>query len=298
MTRPEVRRALGLVALAVALAVVCTGLGLWQYQRHTERSAAIALVQANYHADPVPLADVLASPDDALAPGAVWTPVRVTGRYLAGDTVLLRNRPVEGRPALHVLVPFLVTGPTGDGAGGTGDSGSGDGGAEDGAAGEGAVLVVDRGWVPGEAEAADAPPPAGTVEVVVRLRAQEPASRRDAPPGQVQSVSVPQVLAAAALPAGTPAYRAYGALVSETPSADRPLGALPRPSIDPGSHLSYAMQWWTFALGSLVGFTVLARRELAVPAAGDRPAPPRAPRRRRGPSAEDVEDALIDAQLR
>ena len=44
MTRPEVRRAAGLVAVAVVLALVCTGLGYWQWLRHEHRSAAIALV--------------------------------------------------------------------------------------------------------------------------------------------------------------------------------------------------------------------------------------------------------------
>ena len=117
----------------------------------------------------------------------------------------------------------------------------------------------------------------------------------------MQAISVAQVLAAGGTdgrPDPTPAFRAYGALVDEDPAPERPLGALPRPSTDPGSHLSYALQWWTFALGSLVGFSILARRELVAPA---EPAPddvPVPPRRRRGPSAEDVEDALIDAQLR
>ncbi len=110
---------------------------------------------------------------------------------------------------------------------------------------------------------------------------------------------MPQVLDAAGLDPATPTWGAYGALVSEDPAAARPLGALPRPSTDPGSHLSYALQWWTFALGSLIGFSILARRELVAPAAAaPDAADPVPPRRRRGPSAEDVEDALIDAQLR
>ena len=285
MNRPEVRRAAALVAAAVGLALVCTVLGSWQWQRHHERSAAIALVEANYHADPVPLAEVLQSPGDTLADDKVWTPVRVTGRYRPEQTVLLRNRPVESRPGYHVLVPFVVAG--------------GETAADDEAAADdgGGVLLIDRGWVPTDVSPDDAPPPAGDVEVVVRLRADEPPSGRDAPAGQVQAIAVPQVLAAAGADPGTPTYRAYGALVREEPAAERPLGALPRPSTDPGSHLSYALQWWTFALGSLVGFSILARRELVAPA---EPAPgePGPPRRRRGPSAEDVEDALIDAQLR
>ncbi len=279
MTRPEVRRAAGLVGVAVLLALACTGLGYWQWVRHADRAAAITLVESNYTADPVPLADVLGAPGTSLADDDVWTPVRVTGTYQPERTVLLRNRPADGQPALHVLVPFVVA-----------DAGE--------AAGDGAVLVVDRGWVPTDVSPAEAPPPAGEIELVVRLRADEPASSRDAPAGQVQAIAVPQVLDAAGLDPGTPTWGAYGALVSEEPAAERPLGALPRPSTDPGSHLSYALQWWTFALGSLIGFSILARRELVAPAEATPETEPVPPRRRRGPSAEDVEDALIDAQLR
>jgi cytochrome oxidase assembly protein ShyY1 len=294
-TSGPVRRALTLVAVAVGVAVVCSMLGLWQWHRHEDRSAAIAVVEANYEADPVPLDALLASPDAGLSTGDVWRPVRVTGRYDTDRTVLLRNRPVDGRPAFHVLVPFRVAQPSGDDA----------------------VLVVDRGTISTDQRAADVPPPEGDVELVVRLRADEPASSRDAPTGQVQAISVAQVLAAGAGVAAdagstadasaadgadgrseeTPAYDAYGALVSEDPAPADPLGPLPRPSTDPGSHLSYAFQWWTFALGALIGFSVLARRELTSPTDGDG-APPTTPRRRRAPSAEEIEDALIDAQLR
>ena len=282
--RAATRRAAGLVGVAVGLAVVCTLLGLWQWQRHESRSAAIAVVESNFSADPVPLDAVLDSPADPLGEDDVWRPVRVTGRYDAGATVLLRNRPVNGRPAFHVLAPFVVDRPDGTEA----------------------VLVVDRGAITTDQDADDAQPPAGRVELVVRLRADEPASARDAPAGQVQAISVAQVLeaggvveAGGVLEAGddVPAYHAYGALVSENPAAAVALGPLPAPSTDPGSHLSYALQWWTFALGSLIGFSVMARRELT--AGEDEPgADPVPPRRRRTPSAEDVEDALIDAQLR
>jgi cytochrome oxidase assembly protein ShyY1 len=289
------RRAAGLVAVAVALAAVCTVLGLWQWHRHETRDAAIAVVKANYGADPVPLQDVLSSRSDPLGADEVWRQVRVTGRYDTDATVLLRNRPVAGQPSFHVLVPLVTRAPDGS---------------------EG-VLVVDRGWIPDDLDPADVAPARGDVEVVVRLRQDEPPSDRDAPAGQVQAIAVDQVLAAGATgdAADLPAYAAYGAMVSEDPAGRGRLGALPRPSTDPGSHLSYAMQWWTFALGSLVGFSIMARRELAdaaADAAADEdatgtgtntggtasPAATAATaRRRRARSAEDEEDALIDAQL-
>jgi cytochrome oxidase assembly protein ShyY1 len=294
---PHVRRALTLVLLALVLAVACTFLGRWQWNRHVARDALIRTVEQNYGAEPVALDEVLGAVDGELDAGAVWRRVVVTGRYEEDATVLLRNRPVGGRPGYHVLVPLVV-----------------EQGGE-----PGAVLVVDRGYVPmgtdGSA-AVDVPaPPRGSVEVTVRLRLDEPAGR-SAGAGQVQAISVAQVLAQApdgAAVANASTYRAYGVLADEDPAPDVALLPLEPPSTDPGSHLSYAFQWWTFGLGALVGFSVLARREIiegaeGLPGTGPDdagppttdapPRPPRAPRsprRPRTPSDEDVEDALLDA---
>ncbi|MDM7830953.1 SURF1 family cytochrome oxidase biogenesis protein [Cellulomonas edaphi] len=283
---PALRRAVGLCLLAVALATACVFLGRWQWNRHTYRDAQIAIVNENFGADPVPLSTVL-TPDQPLAGDQVWRPVLVTGHYEPDRTVELRNRPADGIPAYHVLVPFVVD-----------DSSAGTAATPTDA---GTVLVVDRGWVAtGEDASADvvAPaPPAGDVTITVRLRASEPDSRRKAPPGQVQAIAVDEVLDVAGIDA--PTWQVYGGLESESPApADVP-GTLPEPSTDPGSHLSYAFQWWVFALGSLVGFTWMARRELREAADQERVPADRAPRkpRRKEGRAEADEDALVDAQL-
>ncbi|WP_249670859.1 SURF1 family cytochrome oxidase biogenesis protein [Cellulomonas wangleii] len=283
------RRAVGLVVLAVAVSLTCTFLGRWQWNRHVARDAAIAVVEANYAAPPADLADVVADPDAPLPEADAWRSVEVRGRYVPDAAVLLRNRPVvPGTPGYHVLVPLVVQ-----------DAAPGSFGAPVDA---GRVLVVDRGWVPTGADGSvdvDVPaPPAGDVTVTVRLRPGEPVSSRSAPDGQVQAIAPTQVLAAAGVD-GEP-YAAYGGLVREDPAADEPLGALAAPSTDPGSHLSYAFQWWVFALGGLVAFSVAARREwVAARALGDAaPAPhPARPRRARGRDEID-EDAEIEAQQR
>jgi cytochrome oxidase assembly protein ShyY1 len=269
-----------MVLLAVSLCVACTFLGRWQWHRHIARDAEIAVIEGSYDADPVPLDTLLASPDARLAGHDVWRPVTVVGHYDARATALLRNRPVDG-PGFHVLVPFMI-----------------DAGATGSRQGAPQVLVVDRGWVPmgddGDRPTAVPAPPRGKVTIVVRLRAGEPPSDRGAPRGDVQAISVNQVLTAGGIhPSEVRAFDAYGAAASERPAARHAIGLLPKPSVDPGSHLSYAFQWWTFAAGSLVGFSVLARRELVEQDATE-PAPARRPRRY---SAEDAEDALIDSQL-
>lgn len=297
--QPRTRRQWATLAVGVlVLVALCLVAGRWQWNRYVAREAQIAQIEANYSATPVPVADVLGSPGADLDEQDVWRPVTLEGRYEPDATVLLRNRPVGGSPGFHVLVPF-VTDPTP-------------------AAPDGLVVVVDRGFVPLGTDAVtpgDLPaPPAGEVEATVTLRADEPASGRDAPEGQVQAISTAQVLAAGpdgAAWADGRTVGAYGQLRADVPAAAEVLETLPKPDTDPGSHLSYAFQWGVFAIGAVAGFWLLVRRdrrdargEAVTLTAGDLLASQdpsaarsrREPRSRR-PSAEDEEDALIDAQL-
>ena len=281
------------VGIAIVFAIACGFLSNWQFTRNEERAAQLALVDANYDADPVPLAEVLA-PGGELAPSDEWTPVVLTGSYLPDEQVLVRNRPHGGTAAFEVLVPFRLD--------------------------DGRILVVDRGWVPpGESQAdPDVVPaaPEGPATVVVRLRPEEavPSSGRSAQDGQVPTLNLGLVDEQVA---GSIELGAYGVLVSEDPAPATAPEPLESPSEDPGPHLSYAIQWILFAV---MGFGFIAyvivterrhRREdaadaaerAAAIAAGETvDAPPASAavanhRRRRAPRDRDAEseDALIDA---
>lgn len=288
----------------VVLASLCLLAGNWQWHRHLSRDARIAVVEANYAAAPVPLGEILSGPGAVLAPSDEWRPVTLRGQYRTQDTVLLRNRPVDGNAGFHVLVPFEMSDPD-------------------------VVIIVDRGFVPvgADSSAPDAVPeaPAGEVTVTARLRLDEAAGTQGAPAGQVQDINTAAVLAAGAEGAAWAQGRtvdAYVGLISEDPAPAQTLVALPQPSTDPGSHLSYAFQWALFAIGAVAGFVVLARRDrrdrmerarAQAQAAGtdvladlpeDTPedvsawlsgAGPRG-RRRSRPSDEEAEDAELDAQ--
>ncbi|WP_286217899.1 SURF1 family cytochrome oxidase biogenesis protein [Paraoerskovia sediminicola] len=271
----------------ILLAAVCLAAARWQWHRYESRNAAIAVVESNYDAAPVPADDLWPAPGEPFDESDEWRSVTMVGTYDPERTVLLRNRPVGGTPGFHVLVPFEVTEGT--------------------SAGD--VVVVDRGFVSWGEDASTpaeiAAPPPGTVAATVRMRPDEPASTRDAAPGQVQAISTDQVLAAA--PGGGDwaegrTTSAYGSLVSEDPAPDTELVGLPAPSTDPGSHLSYTFQWIIFALGAVGGFIILVRRERGPKVvAGDLLDDPdgRAARRRRRaerPTEEDIEDALVEAQ--
>lgn len=265
-------RWLGAFVLALVVAAGCVLLGQWQWDRREERLARNALVTGNYDREPVSLDALVSEPDDPLPQGTEWTPVRLVGTYAGDETRLVRNRPLDGRSGYHVLVPLETQ--------------------------DGDVLLIDRGWLPaGQTGAAPehvpAPPP-GQVTVVARLRPAEPAGSRGAPPGQVQTITP----ATAGIDSEGLVENAYGVLAQETPAPSEALRAIPRPQIDEGPHLSYALQWFVFAL---LGFIALGwaanqeRRALAEAsgtAAPPKPARERKPLRERGDA--DVEDEILD----
>lgn len=260
-------RWLGGLALAVVLAAVCVLLGTWQWDRREQAAARDAPVVANYEAAPVPADEVLTGElaDGVLAEAAEWTPVTARGTYLADETLLVRNRPLNGQPGYHVLVPLRLA--------------------------SGETLLVDRGWVPtgatGQAPDVVPPPPTGEVELVARLRSPEPPAEREAPRGQLHRIDTRQI--ASILAGEDVVLSAYAVLASERPAPESAPVLLPRPQTSEGPHLSYSLQWFVFAAGVFVAYGVLARRT-----ARDLRAAP-APRPRRRVTAEEEEDALVDA---
>lgn len=259
------------VLIAIGFAVACAFLSNWQFERNESRSEQIALVEQNYDADPVPLAELIGD-DGMLDPDDQWHPVILQGEYLDDEQVLVRNRPHGGTSAFEVLVPFRDD--------------------------DGRVFIVDRGWVPpGDGDAPDAvpAPPAGEVEVTVRLRPGEqlPASGRGAPEGQVPTINLPAI---DALVEGDVIVGAYGQLISENPAGDVALGGFDSPTDDPGPHLSYAIQWILFALMGFIFIGYIIRTEIVKhrEELEDAPAPVRKTRRR--DKDADVEDELLDAR--
>ncbi|KQR85234.1 SURF1 family cytochrome oxidase biogenesis protein [Microbacterium sp. Leaf179] len=282
------------VGVAILFAIACAFLSNWQFSRNAERSEQLELVANNYDAAPVALGDLLA-PGAELTPSDEWRPVRLEGRYLADEELLVRNRAHGGSAAYEQLVPFRLD--------------------------DGRTLLVDRGWLPpGNSQSLpdDIPdPPSGEVTVEVRLRPGEaaPTSGRTAEAGQVPTINLGLV----AEQTGPLEPGAYGLLMSETPApATAPLTVDP-PSNDPGPYLSYAIQWILFALMGFgfITYVIVSERRLrredaedddddVVPAA----APVRAGegRRRVDPVAlhrsrklprdrdADDEDALLDAR--
>lgn len=257
-----IRRWGGYVALTIVFAIACGLLSWWQWTRRTEAVERIDRITANYDA-PAERLDAILPELDAVAPDEEWQPVVLVGEYLADEQLIVRNRPRGGAGGYEVLVPLLLA--------------------------DGSVFVVDRGWLPVgddiEAPSSVPAPPRGEVTVVARLRTGEPEiAGRSAPEGQLATVRLPAVAALLDAPVYT---GMYGLVVTEDPApAEAPALNL-KPSLDEGSHLSYALQWIAFGVLAFVGLGWAVRRERKI-ARGETPV------RRRERDAE-IEDALLDA---
>jgi cytochrome oxidase assembly protein ShyY1 len=243
------REVVSLWVLAVLFASACVMLGRWQLHRYQDKHAKADLVSRNHAVPVVPLEQLLPTTESPLRPGDLYRAVRVSGTYDAQGMRLVRNRPHRGDAAdasfgYEIVVPLVLP--------------------------DGSALLVDRGWIPsgtsGNAPGGqpDVVPgvPGGTVTVVARLRASEPARSQGLPAGQVGSLSVPQL----ARSTGHRTFQAYGALVSESPSlADAPAPPDPvRVDGGEGINASYAVQWAVFALlGLAFPVWVLRRRREA-----------------------------------
>lgn len=267
------RRWAGYLALVVLFAVACSALGTWQLNRRAEALAEVARIDANYDAEAVPVAEALPDPA-AFDVDQRWLVVTLSGEYLADEEVVVRNRPFAGSSGFEVITPFRLD--------------------------DGTVFMVDRGWI---AQGSDgrpseyAAPTAGQVEVEARLKAGEARiAGRTSTGDEFATID----LAELAERVGEPAYTgAYGVLVQSGADASEPPLAAARPVRDEGPHLSYALQWFVFALMAFIGLGWAANQERrALAEASASPDSPKAPRQPRKPPRErrdaDIEDEVLD----
>ncbi|ROQ40974.1 cytochrome oxidase assembly protein ShyY1 [Frondihabitans sp. PhB188] len=270
------RKWVGYFAVAVVFAIVCAFLSHWQWERRGENLALQHTLQANYDAEPVPLADVLTNLD-SYSSADEFKPVTVTGTYLADDFFLARDRSYNGYPGFEVLVPLETS--------------------------TGEVFVIDRGWVP-TGNTHDYPdsipaPPSGTVTVVARLAATEAdvPGRTDIPKTNELAVIKPSTIGERL---GLPTYTAaFGQLKTETPAASTLPKLAQKPSVDYGLNLSYAIQWVMFALAAFGFFIYVIRQEYDARNSDEEDQrwldeERERKRLKRGPDDAEIEDAHLD----
>lgn len=230
-----------LLAVTVALAsLLFVALGVWQLQRLGEVRARNAVLEQRMDAPPVADTDLTAAGGADRVAELAFRSVELAGSYDRSEQILVRSRQHNGHDGFHVVTPLRMDGQP--------------------------AVLVNRGWIPAGVDAepaVDATAPDGRVRVTGILRPSEdpPAlfGARDPAEGRLERafrVDVERI--ARQLP-----YRVaplWLALQDQQPPAGRFPIPVPPPQPDAGPHLSYAIQWFSFALIAVVGYVAYRRR--------------------------------------
>jgi cytochrome oxidase assembly protein ShyY1 len=214
--------------LVIVLAATFVALGIWQYNRNSEKQDKVKAAKAAYAAPAPDMSGAGNSPSGSRA--------QASGTFGAKD-VLLRDQPRKGRFGTDVLTPMLLA--------------------------DGTTVLVDRGWVPGIL--ANEPPfitPAPTGPAVARgtVHQSRPLTAQDDVRQIGGDLGVPRVdTAAIAQRLGIDRVRPVWIEAQSLEPAPGP-GApqLPQPPPpDQVNHMEYAIQWWAFALIPLIGWPIV-----------------------------------------
>jgi surfeit locus 1 family protein len=219
------RRDLAGLVVAFLVAAGCVRLGVWQVERlHERRERNAALLAAR-------LRPPLAVGGSLAADSARDRRLHARGVYDYTHERLWHARSYEGVPGVDLVTPLRLV--------------------------DGAAVLVDRGWAPSpdayhvdqrayrEGDSAD----------VLGLGMHAPRARGDVDPAALRD-SVPYPL----LPFVIQQLPASGALYRPLPPG---LIRWPIPQLSDGPHLSYAIQWFSFAVIIGVGSIALARKRAA-----------------------------------
>ncbi|WP_421119661.1 SURF1 family protein [Aquihabitans daechungensis] len=225
----------------LAMVVAFVFAGFWQLNRLQEkrdRNDRVAARTAEAVADAVSLA----RPGDyAGAADLEFRRTTATGTYLADQEVLVRARSRDSAPGSWILTPLQVD--------------------------DGTAVVVNRGWISNGGQFESVPDryraPEGEVTVTGLVRETETRGRfgpKDPTTGTLENLAradiarLDQQVEADVLPFYLQLQEQDPAVTPEDP---RPV---PAPDLDEGPHLSYALQWFTFALMTVIIYPLILRR--------------------------------------
>ncbi len=231
-----VRRLL-VIAAPVAI-LVMVGLGFWQLERLATRRAVNAAILARRDLPAINLnAEGAADP-----PALEYRAVVARGTYDPAGEVYWRNQEYDGAPGMHVITPLKLEG--------------------------GGAVLVDRGWLPLtgpiDVDGARFPPPTGPITITGVIRVPPTRTAALSPFDPAPGPGAPPLKAWFWLdPAQIAQQLGYGllpiVLAAEPDTADQWPRAVTLPELDEGSHLGYAIQWFSFAAITTVGLAAYWR---------------------------------------
>lgn len=235
----------------VGMMVLFVRLGFWQLDRHAQKREYNTLLAERWRQEPFDL-NQQALPDDLSA--LEYRRVTASGYFDYANQLVLKSQVYRDAPGIVLVTPFVFA--------------------------DGRAILVARGWAPGEYSAPQRWPeleePAGAPMIgLIRPSQAPPNGDASTPPATPQTewyrIDIP------AIQAQVP-YRLAPAWIQQLPEEGRPLDRLPvreEPlTLDEGNHLSYAVQWFAFAVIAGFGYIMFVRfRERQAALALHNPAP-------------------------
>ncbi len=224
----------GFTVVALVLCALFVRFGAWQWHKGMQREQEWTRFARG--AD-----QVIALGARAVSDVPLFQRVSVTGRLESARQFLLDNRTYRGRAGYEVLTPLTRAGA--------------------------AVLLVDRGWVPFSGSRARLPDIAFEAAAPVTLSgrlAELPspglARGRSAPDARAPWPKVTSYPRAAELGAALGAPLAARILLLDPQAPFGYVRDWQPPGMAPLRHLSYAIQWWSFATLALIVWAVVSTR--------------------------------------
>ncbi len=218
---------------AVAVVVAFVLLGLWQLDRHDQRAARNATVQARAELPAVPVADAVADAEDPA--DLRFRTVTASGTFGDRD-LLVDNRSRDGLPGAWVLTPLALD--------------------------DGSTVVVNRGFQfndDGTVEPVPAPGGRVAIQGTVTTWEGDDCGVRTGPDDVPVGMACLRRTTAEEVFGGEVAPVVVQSQVSDPPAPDL-LAPVPLPELDDGPHRSYAVQWFIFAAIVAIVYPLILRR--------------------------------------
>lgn len=223
-----------LPALLILIVVAVTvRLGFWQRDRAHQKEALQANIARYENASPEP---VTARP--TALKSIEYHRVRAVGRFMPEHAVYLDNRPYQDQPGFYVVMPFALA--------------------------DGGYVLVNRGWLPRNANerTAIAPYATPTGEITIEGIARADASRAFelGQGGSAAHQRIRQNLDVGAYAAETGLPLQPFVIQQTSDDGDKLVRNWPAPTMGVERNYGYMLQWWGMAAAALAFGAYAARR--------------------------------------
>jgi surfeit locus 1 family protein len=261
--------------LVVLGMVLLVRLGYWQLDRLQQKRDFNAMMAERWRSEPLDLNTELLPADPGGFKDLEYRRVSAQGQWDYEHQVLISNQTFQGTGGYVVVTPLVL--------------------------GDNRAVLVARGWIPADlAEPAalaqlDEKGGIGTTTPIIGLARKSqglPGGGISTPPATPQSqwyrIDVPAIQ-------GQMPYQLEPGYLEQMPEPGRTYNAMPIRSepiaLDEGNHLSYAIQWFTFAVVLGFGYIMLVRHRTRLAAGLIKPVDPVGPVGPAPGPAPDMPDA-------